>query len=257
MVIFRVQYYRLYLTKTFGKNKVKKNNGKFFTNFSSKLISLTYFVNALIVIFRRMELPSKYLSDAVDQLATLPSIGKRSALRLILDLLKRSPEEVEQFSQSFIKMKENIKFCSNCGNISDSMICAICTNPKRDQSIICIVEDARDVLAIESTRSFAGIYHVLGGLISPMDGIGPDDLNINSLIEKSSNQNIKEIIFALNSSMEGDTTNYYLYKKLKHLAIPFSVISRGISVGTELHYADELTLGRSIQQRLPFESTFI
>jgi recombination protein RecR len=203
-----------------------------------------------------VDLPSKYLNEAVEQLASLPSIGKRSALRLAMDLLKRSPEDIERFSKAFTQMKQNIKFCQKCGNISDIELCSICSNPSREKEVVCIVEDIRDVLAIESTGSFKGVYHVLGGVISPMDGLGPGDLNIASLIERAKNDDINEVIFALSSTMEGDTTNFYLYKKLKPFNINVTTLSRGVAVGTELHYADELTLGRSILQRLPFDSTF-
>ncbi|MEX1191417.1 MAG: recombination mediator RecR [Brumimicrobium sp.] len=203
-----------------------------------------------------MDLPSKYLTEAVEQLASLPSIGKRSALRLVMDLLKRSPEEIERFSKAFTEMKKNIKFCKQCGNISDIELCGICANPHRESGLVCIVEDIRDVMAIESTGSYKGVYHVLGGVISPMDGLGPDDLNISNLIFRAQNESIEEVIFALSSTMEGDTTNFYLYKKLKPFNIKVTTLSRGVAVGTELHYADELTLGRSILQRLPFDSTF-
>jgi recombination protein RecR len=203
-----------------------------------------------------VDLPSKYLNEAVEQLASLPSIGKRSALRLAMDLLKRSPEDIERFSKAFTQMKQNIKFCQKCGNISDIELCSICSNPSREKEVVCIVEDIRDVLAIESTGSFKGVYHVLGGVISPMDGLGPGDLNIASLIERAKKDDINEVIFALSSTMEGDTTNFYLYKKLKPFNINVTTLSRGVAVGTELHYADELTLGRSILQRLPFDSTF-
>jgi len=212
--------------------------------------------SALYVYFCYMELPSKHLAEVVEQFASLPSIGRRSALRLALDLLKRSPEEIERFSNAFINMKANVKICSSCGNISDNEICSICSNTARDHSIICVVEDARDVMAIESTRSYKGVYHVLGGVISPMDGLGPEDLNIFSLISKVEKSPPIEIIFALSATMEGDTTNFYLYKKLQHLNLSITTLSRGVAVGTELHYADELTLGRSIQQRLPFDATF-
>jgi len=203
-----------------------------------------------------MELPSKHLAEVVEQFASLPSIGRRSALRLALDLLKRSPEEIERFANAFVNMKSKVKICSSCGNISDNDQCSICSNTARDHSIICVVEDARDVMAIESTRSYRGVYHVLGGVISPMDGLGPEDLNIFSLIEKVEKNPPTEIIFALGATMEGDTTNFYLYKKLQHLGLSITTLSRGVAVGTELHYADEITLGRSIQQRLPFETTF-
>jgi len=200
-----------------------------------------------------MKLPSKYMEEAVEQLATLPSIGKRTALRLVLQLLNRKPEEIERFAQSFVIMKEKVKHCASCGNISDEDICFICINPQRIQSIICVVEDVRDVMAIEETSSFKGIYHVLGGVISPMDGVGPSDLNITSLVDKASNGTIEEIIFALSPTMEGDTTNFYLYKKLKDTSVRITTLSRGVTVGSELHYADGLTLGRSIVNRTEFK----
>jgi recombination protein RecR len=203
-----------------------------------------------------VDIPSKNLNKAIEQLASLPSVGKRSALRLALDLLKRAPEEVKAFTQAINELKENIKYCKSCGNISDYEICEICANPSRDHRLICVVEDIRDVMAIESTGSFKGVYHVLGNVISPMEGIGPEDLNISELIFKVAHNKVDEIIFALSSTMEGDTTNFYLYKKLKEYQIIVSTLSRGVAVGTELHYADELTLGRSISQRLPYEQTF-
>ncbi len=199
-----------------------------------------------------MQIPSKYIENAVEQLATLPGIGKKTALRLVLNMLKRKESDIAQFAQSFLDMKSKVKYCEDCGNISDTNICSICSSEKRDKSIICVVEDVRDVMAIEFTQSYKGVYHVLGGIISPMDGIGPSDLNILPLVEKSKNVNIKEIIFALSPTMEGDTTNFYLYKKLQDSQILISSLSRGVSAGTELHYADELTLGRSILQRQPF-----
>ena len=201
-----------------------------------------------------MKIPSKYIENAVDQLSSLPGIGKRTALRLVLQLLNRSEGEIEQFAQVFTDMKQNVKKCSSCGNISDTEVCSICLDIKRDHSIICVVEDIRDVLAIETTESYKGIYHVLGGIISPMDGVGPSDLNINSLIEKASSGEIFEVIFALSPTMEGDTTNFYLFKKLESKPIIITSLSRGVSVGTELLYADELTLSRSLQQRQPFKT---
>ena len=200
-----------------------------------------------------MKLPSRYLQDAVDQLSTLPSIGKRSALRLVLSLLHRKPEEIERFAQAFLALKTHVKHCKSCKNISDNEICSICSNPQRNHEIICVVEDIRDILAIEETNSFKGIYHVLVGIISPMDGTGPNDLNINDLIFKASSSKVKEIIFALSPTMEGDTTNYYLYKKLKPFDLLITTLSRGVSVGSELHYTDGLTLGRSLMNRTPFK----
>jgi len=199
-----------------------------------------------------MKIPSKYIEEAVEQLSSLQGIGKKTALRLVLNLLKRDHSDIERFSNSFLSMKENVKACKSCGNISDHDICSICSNEKRDHGTICIVEDIRDIMAIESTETYNGIYHVLGGIISPMDGIGPSDLNIESLISKLENSYINEIIFALSATMEGDTTNFYLFKKITPFKIKITSLSRGVSVGSELHYADELTLGRSLLQRQPF-----
>jgi recombination protein RecR len=200
-----------------------------------------------------MKIPSKYMEDAVEQLASLPGIGKRTALRLVIQLLNRKPEEIERFASSFTTMKENIKHCQSCNNISDEIICNICSNPNRNHEIICVVEDVRDVMAIEETSSFKGVYHVLGGVISPMDGVGPNDLHIQSLLEKAQSGQITEVIFALSPTMEGDTTNFYLYKKLKGNELIITTLSRGVSVGSELHYADGLTLSRSIVNRMPFK----
>ena len=210
----------------------------------------------MLVNFVLVDLPSKYLREAVEQFASLPSIGKRSALRLVLELLKRSPNEIKQFSNALDALMDKILYCTNCGNISDKEICTICSNPTRERRTVCVVEDIRDIMAIEATGSYKGIYHVLGGVISPMDGQGPEDLNIKTLIKKVEDNEVDEVIFALSSTMEGDTTNFYIYKKIPHKGIIVTTLSRGVSVGTELHYADELTLGRSILQRLPFESTF-
>lgn len=199
-----------------------------------------------------MNIPSRFLEDAVDQLSSLPSIGKRTALRLVLNLLQRSDDEVEQFARVFLELKQNLKSCVKCGNISDTEICHICNNPARNQQLVCVVEDIRDVMAIESTGTYTGLYHVLGGIISPMDGIGPNDLFILPLIEKAQAGQLEEIILALSPTMEGDTTNFYLYKKLTGTSIVITTLSRGIAIGSELQYADELTLSRSIQQRTPF-----
>ncbi len=200
-----------------------------------------------------MNIPSKHIENAVEQLSSLPGIGKRTALRLVLQLLNRSEDEIEQFSRSFIEMKQNTKMCSSCGNISDNEVCSICSDERRDHSIICVVEDIRDILAIEATESYKGIYHVLGGIISPMDGIGPADLNISSLVEKASTGNVTEIIFALSPTMEGDTTNFYLYNKLNGQPIIITTLSRGVAIGTELQYADEMTLSRSLIKRQLFQ----
>lgn len=193
------------------------------------------------------------MEEAVEQLSTLPSIGKRSALRLVIELLNRKPEEIERFAQSFINMKKHVKKCTSCGNITDEAVCEICLNPKRSKKIICVVEDIRDVMAIEETGIYSGIYHVLGGVISPMDGIGPSDLNIHPLLEKIQLGEVEEVIFALSATMEGDTTNFFLYKKLQTFRIQVTTLSRGVSVGSELQYADGLTLGRSLLNRTPFK----
>lgn len=195
---------------------------------------------------------SRLLEKSVEEFAKLPGIGKRTALRHVLFLLKQDTEAVEKFGQTIIELKQNIKFCKICYNISDNDICHICSSHSRDKSTVCIVEDISDLLAIENTHQYNGIYHVLGGIISPMDGIGPDDLNIHALVKRTEEDNIKEIIFALNATMEGDTTNFYIYKKLKHLSIAFTSIARGVAVGNELEYTDEVTLGRSIINRTVF-----
>ena len=200
-----------------------------------------------------MEFSSKSLDLAVNEISKLPGIGKRSALRLVLYLLKQPKDFSFGLSKAINELRENIIYCKKCYNISDTDFCQICSNPKRNIEIICVVQDIRDVMAIESTSQFNGLYHVLGGLISPMDGIGPSELNINPLIEKIKSGEIKEVIFALSSTMEADTTNFYIYKKIEPLKIKITTISRGISVGDELEYTDEVTLGRSILSRIPFE----
>ncbi|MEN8786661.1 MAG: recombination mediator RecR [Flavobacteriales bacterium] len=203
-----------------------------------------------------MNIPSKIVEQAVEEFSALPSIGKRSALRFVLHLLKQDPEDIESLAQVILKLKNDIKYCEKCQNIADSEVCEICANPNRDHSLICVVEDVRDVMAIENTLQFKGVYHVLGGLISPMDGVGPNDLKIEELVEKLSENKTSEIIFALSTTMEGDTTNFYIYKKIESLGIKTSMLSRGVSVGDELAYADELTLGNSILNRTPFEMSF-
>ena len=202
-----------------------------------------------------MEFSSKLLEKAVAEMAQLPGIGKRTALRLVLHLLKQPQEQTQFLAQSLVTMRSEIKFCNNCHNISDKEVCEICANKSRNHKIICLVEDVRDVMAIENTNQYKGIYHVLGGKISPIDGVGPSQLNINSLVEKIKTQDIEELIFALSSTMEGDTTNFYIFKQIKDYSIKTSTIARGIAVGDELEYADEVTLGRSIMQRIPFENT--
>lgn len=198
---------------------------------------------------------SKLLERAVAEISQLPGIGKRTALRLALHLLKQPKEHTEQLAGALQKMREEIKFCKECHNISDVEVCEICANMSRDKSIICVVEDIRDVMAIENTGLFKGIYHVLGGKISPIDGVGPSQLNIVTLVEKVKAGHTKELIFALSSTMEGDTTNFYIYKQIKDYNVITSAIARGISVGDELEFADEVTLGRSIIHRVPFENS--
>ena len=200
-----------------------------------------------------MEFSSKLLESAVDEVAQLPGIGRRTALRLVLHLMRQPESQTLHLTEALQKMRQNINFCKNCHNISDSELCEICVNTNRNQEVVCVVEDIRDVMAIESTASYRGVYHVLGGKISPMDGIGPHDLKINSLIEKVRSGTIKELIFALSSTMEGDTTNFYIFKQIQDMEVVISTIARGISVGDELEYADEVTLGRSITNRIPFE----
>lgn len=203
-----------------------------------------------------MEFSSKLLENAVKEMAQLPGIGKRTALRLVLHLLRQPAEKTQFLSEALSRMREEVKYCSSCHNISDELLCEICSNSARNNKVICIVEDIRDVMAIENTQQFKGIYHVLGGKISPIDGIGPSQLNINTLVEKVKVGNIEELIFALSSTMEGDTTNFFIYKQIKEYNIITSTIARGISVGDELEYADEVTLGRSILQRIPLEISF-
>ncbi len=202
-----------------------------------------------------MEFSSKLLERAVNEMSQLPGIGKRTALRLVLHMLRQPKEQTLALSEALQTMRKDVKFCKSCHNISDVELCEICSNPKRDEDIICVVEDIRDVMAIENTSSFRGLYHVLGGKISPMDGIGPHELNIESLVHKVKEGNITELIFALSSTMEGDTTNFYIFKQIKDYNVTTSTIARGISVGDELEYADEITLGRSIINRIPFESS--
>ncbi|HBK82483.1 MAG TPA: recombination protein RecR [Flavobacterium sp.] len=201
-----------------------------------------------------MELSSKKLEKAINEIAQLPGIGKRTALRLALHLLKQPKEQTQYLVEALNNMRNEIKFCSNCNTISDYDICDICLNPKRDATIVCVVEDIRDVMAIENTGLYKGLYHVLGGRISPIEGVGPSQLSILPLVEKVKNNGIKELIFALSSTMEGDTTNFYIYKQIQHIEVKVSTIARGIAIGEELEYTDEVTLGRSLLNRIPFET---
>jgi len=198
---------------------------------------------------------SKLLENAINEFSRLPGIGRKTALRLVLYLLKKDNNEVESFCDSITCLKKNIKYCKRCHNISDTDICDICSQKSRHSDIICVVENIRDVMAIENTHQFNGLYHVLGGIISPMDGIGPSELEIDSLIERVKKEKVSEIILALSTTMEGDTTNFYIYKKLKNSSVKISTLSRGVSIGDELEYTDEVTLGRSIKNRQDFESS--
>ena len=207
------------------------------------------------VNFAAMNFPSKLVENAVEQLSRLPGIGKRSALRLVLHLLKQEKSSVERFGDSFIQLIQNISYCTSCFSIADSQLCKVCADKKREQTTICIVEDVRVMMAIENTMQFKGIYHVLGGLISPMDGIGPNDLRIEELIKKVEKGIINEVIFALSTTMEGDTTNYYLFRRLKDSGVKISSIARGIAIGDELEYTDELTLGTALSSRMPYENS--
>ena len=197
---------------------------------------------------------SKLLENAVNEFASLPGIGRKTALRLVMNLLRRDTDEVVKFGETIIKLRTGIRYCKICNNISDTDICSICSDKSRDTSIICTVENIQDVMAIENTHQFKGLYHVLGGIISPIEGIGPSDLNIDSLEEKVKSGNIAEVIFALSATMEGDTTSYYLYKRLSKYNVKLSVLARGMAVGNELEYTDEITLGRSLINRTPFVS---
>ena len=197
--------------------------------------------------------PSKLLEKAVSEFARLPGVGRKTALRLVLYLLRQSNDSVDEFTSAISHLKKDVKYCKVCHNISDTDICPICSDPRRDASTVCIVENVQDVMAIENTMQYHGLYHVLGGMISPVDGIGPGDIEIDSLIRRVSGGGIKEVIFALSSTMEGDTTNFYISRKLAHFHVRMSVIARGISVWNEIEYTDEVTLGRSIVSRTPFE----
>lgn len=199
--------------------------------------------------------PSRLLENAVNEFAKLPGIGRKSALRLVLHLLRQNPEEVNTFANSLIELRTDIKHCKVCHNISDTETCQICSNPVRNDSVVCVVENIRDVMSIENTQQFNGLYHVLGGIISPMDGIGPANLEIESLVKRIEKGEIIEVIFALSTTMEGDTTNFYIFRKLKDLNVKLSTLARGVSIGDELEYTDEITLGRSLTNRVPYESS--
>jgi recombination protein RecR len=199
---------------------------------------------------------SRLLEEAVEEFATLPGIGKKTALRLVLHLLKQEEKDVEHFGNTILRMKSEIRTCSSCHNISDSEVCHICSDPYRDKTTICVVESIRDVMSVENTQQYSGIYHVLGGIISPMDGIGPADLTLDSLEEKVRSGQCREVILALSTTMEGDTTNFYIYRRLKEFPVIITTLARGVAIGDDLEYADEVTLGRSIINRTVFEDTF-
>ena len=203
-----------------------------------------------------MDFKSKLLNDAVEQMSILPGIGKRSALRLVLHLLDQKNEDVIKFSNAFIKLKEHLNFCEECFHITENIKCDICSNSSRNEEVVCVVQDIRDLLAIETTEQFYGRYHVLGGIISPMEGIGPNDLNIKALEDRLKTNKIKELILALPATMEGDTTNFYLFRKLEHYNIKFTMISRGIGIGNQLEYIDEITLGKSLLDRTEYKSNY-
>lgn len=208
-------------------------------------------------IFDLMNFSSKLIENAVNEFSKLPGVGKRTALRFVLHIMKQNPADVNQFGNAFIKLRQELRYCAKCHNVSDKPLCDVCLNPHRDHSTVCVVEDIRDVMAIENTQQYRGVYHVLNGILSPMDGIGPSDLNIESLVQKAAAGEIKEIIMALSTTMEGDTTNFYIYKRLKEFNLTVSTIARGIAIGDELEYADEVTLGRSIINRTPYENSLL
>jgi len=204
----------------------------------------------------QQQYPSLLLENAVNEFAKLPGIGRKTALRLVLHLLKQNEEDVELFGNTVIRLKKEIKYCQICHNISDTDVCDICSNPTRDESLVCVVENIKDVMSIENTQQFKGLYHVLGGIISPMDGIGPADLEIESLVDRVKTGKVKEIILALSPTMEGDTTNFYIFRKIAASDVKITTIARGVSIGDELEYADEVTLGRSIINRVAFTDSF-
>ena len=200
--------------------------------------------------------PSVLLENAVNEFSKLPGIGRKTALRLVLHLLRQDDQHVGSFAEALLTLKKEVKYCSSCHNISDSEVCNICSDTSRNSSVVCVVENIKDVMAIENTVQYKGQYHVLGGIISPIDGIGPSDVEIASLIERVKNKEVKEVIMALSATMEGDTTNFYIYRKLEPLNVKVSIIARGVSIGNEIEYTDEVTLGRSILNRTPFDESY-
>ncbi|MGC3977568.1 MAG: recombination mediator RecR [Paludibacteraceae bacterium] len=204
----------------------------------------------------QQQFSSSLLENAVNEFAKLPGIGRKTALRLVLHLLKQSENDVEVFGNAFIQLRKEIVYCKVCHNISDTEVCQICSNPSRDTATVCVVENIKDVISIENTQQYRGLYHVLGGIISPMDGVGPNDLEIESLVKRVAEEGVKEVILALSTTMEGDTTNFYIFRKLSTLDVKITTIARGIAIGDELEYADEITLGRSILNRIEFTNSF-
>ena len=202
-----------------------------------------------------MNLVSKVLQQAVDEFAQLPGVGHKTAFRFVLHLLKKEPEELKKFGNTFLQLHEQVKYCKECFNITDKEICDVCEDDKRDRTTLCVVEDIRDIVSIENTEQYKGLYHVLGGIISPLDGVGPSDLNISHLIERIESGEPKEVIFALSTTMEGDTTNFYLSRQLQKFDVKLSTLARGVSIGGGLEYTDELTLGRSLVNRVPYEGS--
>ena len=202
-----------------------------------------------------MNLVSKVLQQAVDEFAQLPGVGHKTAFRFVLHLLKKEPEELKKFGNTFLQLQEQVRYCKECFNITDKEVCDVCADQRRDRTTICVVEDIRDIVSIENTEQYKGLYHVLGGIISPLDGIGPSDLNINHLLERLETGEPREVIFALCTTMEGDTTNFYLSRQLQKFDVKLSTLARGVSVGGGLEYTDELTLGRSLVNRVPYENT--
>lgn len=197
--------------------------------------------------------PSLLLENAVNEFAKLPGVGKKTALRLVLHLLRQPEDDVDNFGNTIMQLKHEVHYCKVCHNISDTEICDICANPRRGRSVVCVVENIRDVMSIENTQQYTGLYHVLGGVISPMDGIGPKDLEIESLVERCANDGVAEVILALPTTMEGDTTNFYIYRKLSAMPVKITTIARGVAIGNDLEYTDEVTLGRSIVNRIEFK----
>lgn len=201
-----------------------------------------------------MQFHSRLIEEAVDQMASLPGVGRKTALRLVLHLLRRDADDVARFARSFVDLRNEIKSCKVCNNLSDTEVCGICSDDKRDKDVVCVVETIRELLAIEATNQYKGSYHVLGGVISPVDGVGPNDLRIDRLVHRCFNERVKEVIFALSTTMEGETTAFYLYRKLNPAGVNITMIARGVAIGDELQHADEITLARSITQRQPYEN---